>query len=327
MLPAQFATDLWTTGSLPPFALARLHGSWTRGVVSIDGGEDELERFLVERIEAHGGVCQLDGRAESLVVRRNAVVGVIEDGEDEPTGADAVICTLSGEEVAHLAGGEGITKAARRDWPRLSSGAGRFVVSLIVRREGLPKPLATEAFVLPRRTVHPDPRRPVVRLQCFDSGDDRADEALLVAEAILPKRGALTLLEARQAVLSTLSDQLQFLRQHLLLVDSPHDGLPLYDYTSGARREIDRIHVPQSRPEPEPMQWLWSVEPEGYLNLGGEPIRGPIPGTYLVGKTVLPALGQEGELLAAWSVARLITRRDRGRQKMRREMWSKIETG
>jgi hypothetical protein len=41
----------------------------------------------------------------------------------------------------------------------------------------------------------------------------------------------------------------------------------------------------------------------------------------------MPGLGLEGELLAAWSAARLITRKDRTRQKMRREMWSKFETG
>ena len=74
------------------------------------------------------------------------------------------------------------------------------------------------------------------------------------------------------------------------------------------------------------MPRLWTVEPPGYLDLAGEPVRGPIPGTYLVGRTVLPALGQEGELLAAWSAARIIARGEPTRQKMRRQMWSKIET-
>ncbi|MGC4090935.1 MAG: hypothetical protein QM756_24290 [Polyangiaceae bacterium] len=74
------------------------------------------------------------------------------------------------------------------------------------------------------------------------------------------------------------------------------------------------------------MERLWSVSPMGYLDLAGEPLRGPIPGTFLVGKTVLPALGQEGELLAAASVARIVTHRDRARQRMRRQMWTKIET-
>jgi hypothetical protein len=41
---------------------------------------------------------------------------------------------------------------------------------------------------------------------------------------------------------------------------------------------------------------------------------------------VLPALGQEGELLAAASAARLITKCDRTRQRMRQKLWSKLET-
>jgi hypothetical protein len=98
-------------------------------------------------------------------------------------------------------------------------------------------------------------------------------------------------------------------------------------YTDGERREIDRIHVRESTPGAEPMEWQWATDGPSYLNLGGEPIRGPIPGSYLVGKTVLPTLGQEGELLAAWGAARIITRKDRSRQKMRQRMWTKIETG
>jgi hypothetical protein len=89
---------------------------------------------------------------------------------------------------------------------------------------------------------------------------------------------------------------------------------------------VERVHVPQTGSSGETMQKLWTIEPRGFLDLAGEPVRGPIPGTYLVGSTVLPALGQEGELLAAWSAARLITRSDKNRQKMRRQMWSKIET-
>ena len=67
------------------------------------------------------------------------------------------------------------------------------------------------------------------------------------------------------------------------------------------------------------------VGPPGYLGLAGEPIRGPIERTLLVGPSVLPGLGQEGRLLAAWAAARLVTRSDRRKARMRREMWTKIE--
>jgi hypothetical protein len=46
-----------------------------------------------------------------------------------------------------------------------------------------------------------------------------------------------------------------------------------------------------------------------------------------VGSTVLPALGQEGELLAAWSAVNVITRADGQKERIRRAMWSKVEIG
>jgi len=53
----------------------------------------------------------------------------------------------------------------------------------------------------------------------------------------------------------------------------------------------------------------------------------PLLGAFGVGRAILPALGQEGELLAAWSASRIITQTDRRKEKMRREMWSKVEIG
>ncbi|HWA78102.1 MAG TPA: NAD(P)-binding protein [Polyangiaceae bacterium] len=332
-VPAQFASNLALPAEeLPAFALARLHGAWTRGILSLPQGEDELVELFTERIEAQGGVCNLAGRARSILIRYGAAAGVLEEGEDEPSGSSVVISDQFGEALADLSGGEGLTKSARRDWPRLSAEASRFVVSLVVKRKALQAPLPTVTFIVPKRQARRDPRRPVVRLERLDptlfsdAHPSAGEEMLLVAETLLPARGALTLLEARDAVLSVLREALPFLDEHLVCVDSPHDSLPLYDFTSGARRDVDRVHLEGVAPGAESMEKLWGINPMGYLDLAGEPLRGPIPGTFLVGKTVLPALGQEGELIAATSVARLITHRDRARQRMRRQMWTKIET-
>jgi phytoene dehydrogenase-like protein len=78
-LPAEFASNLACPNSgLPPFALARLHGAWARGIHALQHGEDELTEFLVERIEAHSGLCRLNSRAVNLVVDRGVVTGVLE---------------------------------------------------------------------------------------------------------------------------------------------------------------------------------------------------------------------------------------------------------
>ncbi|HEX2734463.1 MAG TPA: phytoene dehydrogenase [Polyangiaceae bacterium] len=331
-LPAVFASDLdYAVMGLPGLALARLHGFWTRGLDALTRGGDELDDFLLERFQAHGGIVELSRKAESLVVRGGRIVGVVEDGASDAIGADAVVTCLSGEAIAQLARGDGITNQAKERWPQVTASAGRFVVSVVVKSSGVPSPLPAETFLLPPDSPYPDPRQPVVHLQRIDASglgpDANPDETLLVAEAIIPAEGALTLHEARSSVMNTLDLHFPFLRKHIVLLDSPHDGLPLEDYSQGTRREIDRIHVLQSSPKPEYMEHQWSVEPTGYLGLAAEPCVGPIPGSYLVGKTTLPALGQEGELLAAWSVAKMLTRKDSVRQRRRRQLWTKIETG
>ena len=147
-----FATDL--AAMPPPFAVARLHGSWTRGLYSLVRGEEELEGLLIDLIQAHGGLCLLGDRAASLHLKRGAAAGIVIDGSQHVTGAGFVLTDEGGEAVAELAGGEGIHKRAQREWPRIAYPSGRFVVSIVVRREGLPQPLGVEAFLLPSAGGH-----------------------------------------------------------------------------------------------------------------------------------------------------------------------------
>jgi len=340
-----FATDL--SSLPPPFAVARLHGGWTRGVYTLPGGEQELEEFLVERIEAYGGRCMFDDRGASLHLRRGVSSGVLIDGDETPTGASFVIADSDGETVALLSGGEGIHKRAQREWPRITSSIGRFVVSLIVRRGGLPEPLGPHAFLLPgepKPGARPRPvavsagagpssapgmlgQRPMVHLMRLGSFGGVDGEELLVAEMRLPDRGPVALHDARQSVLDIVSAELPFLERHLVVVDSVHDGLPVWVFEEGKRRLVERAALRGASGVAEPMVRQLEVDPPGYLGLAGEPIRGPVERTLLVGRSVLPALGQEGQLLAAWGAARLVTRTDRKKERMRRDMWSKVEIG
>jgi phytoene dehydrogenase-like protein len=331
---ALFATHM--SSLPPPFAVARLHGSWTRGLVGLPRGEDDLVQFLIERVEAHGGACRLDLRASSIVLHRGAAAGVVVEGDDEETGADWIVTDLDGESLASFAGGQGIHKSALREWPRITSTVGRFVVSFVVRREGLPEPLGPEVLLLPRLRAGARAaparearafrgREPIVHLQRLELED--ADLVLLVAEILLPDQGAIDVIGARAAVLEAVRAELPFFERHLLLVDSPHDGLPIWSYRDGVRRDVARPAAGPRGTGPEPMERQLEVDPPGYIGLAGEPIRGPIDRTLLVGRSVLPGLGQEGAPLAAWGAARLVTKGDRRRQRMRRDLWTKMELG
>ncbi|MEO7112012.1 MAG: phytoene dehydrogenase, partial [Polyangiaceae bacterium] len=185
-----------------------------------------------------------------------------------------------------------------------------------------PGPLGHESFLIP----DPASGRPEVHLQRHKTIDGRA---LLVAEAILDAHRPDLFHAAREAVLSTVEEFLPFIERHYQVVDSPHDGRSLWDFRSGKRRSVDRalFRAHGASLDAEPMTAQWEITPPQLHGLAGEPLRAPLNGAFVVGKTTLPALGQEGELLAAWSAARMITRTDRQKERMRREMWRKIELG
>jgi glycine/D-amino acid oxidase-like deaminating enzyme len=326
-VPACFASH---SVDLPEFAVARLHGAWTRGVVRLARGEEELVDFLVERVRAHGGEARLGEHAVRIAHKRGRAVGVVLDGDDEPTGVGFVVTDHTTRALLDLATDFDAPRRALASLPRLVPTEWRFVLSIVARDEGLPAPLADEAFLLPSwpNPAH-DRSTPLVHLQRRREPCGVAGATLLVAEALFSEGSSVPVSLAREAVLRAIESLLPFVERHYVVVDSPHDARPLWDYRSGARIEVDRAALRASGGslDAEPMVPRWHVEPPIFHGLGAEPIRTPLGGAFVVGPSALPALGLEGELLAAWSAARMITRTDRRREKMRREMWSKIELG
>jgi hypothetical protein len=326
LTPASFASDLAT--ELPTFALARLHGAWTRGIYRLPKGEADLVEFLVERVRAHGGETKLTERASAIIAPRGKVTGIRIEGDEDITGVHFVVSDLPAQAALDLAPGYRAPRRTQASMPELSIPEQRFVVSFVVKTEGVPEALAVESFLMPNEKGQTS-RRPIVHLQRLDGLSGMPGTTLLVAEALLAERGLLRAGDAREAVVETVEQFLPFVERHYVLVDSPHDGRPLWDYRKGKRRDVDRSKLRTSGGslEAEAMVPRWAVTNSGFAGLSGEPIRMPLAGAFGVGRSVLPALGQEGELLAAWSASRLITRTDRRKEKMRREMWSKVELG
>jgi glycine/D-amino acid oxidase-like deaminating enzyme len=326
-VPVRFASH---ADELPEFAVARLHGAWTRGISRLASGEDELVDFLAERVRAHGGETRLAERAVRVVHRRGRVTGVVIDGDDTPTGVGFIATDHTTRALLDLTSDFDPPRRALVALPHLLPAEWRFVVSLVVRDEGVPAALADEAFLMaawPHRGL--DPFAPLVHLQRRREPCGIPGATLLVAEAVIAEGSPLPLERAREAVLSVLEALLPFIEKHYLIVDSPHDGRPLWDLRSGSLVEVDRpaLRGTGGSVDAEPMAPRWHVESSSFHGLAAEPIRTPVVGAFVVGPSALPSLGQEGELLAAWSAARMITRTDRHRERMRRDMWSKVELG
>jgi len=326
-VPARFASH---SDDLPEFAVARLHGAWTRGISRLASGEDELVDFLAERVRAHGGETRLSERAVRVVHKRGRVSGVVIDGDDTPTGVGFIATDHTTRALLDLTSDFDPPRRALVALPHLLPAEWRFVVSVVVRDEGVPAALADEAFLLagwPHRGL--DPFTPLVHLQRHREPCGIPGATLLVAEAAIAEGSPLPLERAREAVLGVLEAMLPFLERHYIVIDSPHDGRPLWDLRSGSLVEVERpaLRATGGSVDAEPMAPRWHVESPSFYGLAAEPIRTPVAGAFVVGPSALPALGQEGELLAAWSAARMITRTDRHRERIRRDMWSKVELG
>ncbi len=325
-VPVRFASY---SVELPEFAVARLHAAWTRGVTRAVHGEREVVEFLTERVAAHGGEVRVAERAARVTHKRGRVAGIQLDGDDETTGVGFVITDHTTRALLDLASDYDPPRRALAAVPHLVPREWRFVVSIVVRDEGVPGPLADEAFLVPGWPQRGGGGGPVVHLQRTREPCGIPGATLLVAEAAIPEGSGLPVARARDAVLRVVEGLLPFIERHYLLVDSPHDGRPLWDMRSGKRQEVDRSALRGSggSPDAEPMASRWHVEGPSFHGLAAEPIRAPLGGAFVVGPSTLPALGQEGELLAAWSAARMVTRTDKRRERMRRDMWSKVELG
>ncbi len=323
----------YTTPLLP---LVRLHGAWARGVSELPGDEDELVASLIERIRAHGGDVRPNERCDAILHKRGRVAGVVLEGEGEEASCNFVIGDRPAARLVDLVRDLSLGSG---EAPATSTVARRrFVTSLVVRKALVPDPLARNAFLLPHQekgaAVHLQRATfPEDALEQNDPGLAPLEAELWVAEALfddsmMPAHGGQGRdTRARDAVLSTLRGHFPYLDRHALVIDSVHDGAPIVDARSGTRVLVPRtaVRAHGGSVEAELGEPQYQRDPEGYAGIGGEPIRTPVAGLFSVSPAVLPALGTEGELIAAWSAARLVTRTDRRREKMRREMWSKIE--
>src|SRR5690606_22856698 len=100
------------------------------------------------RVRAHGGDTRIADRASELVHKGGKVRGVVVDGDDAPVGVGFVVSDMPSVRLLELA--RSFVPSRNDKDPVVEPAGGRFVVSLVVRPEGVPKQLATEAFLLPK---------------------------------------------------------------------------------------------------------------------------------------------------------------------------------
>jgi len=301
--------------------LARLLDGHLRDAVSIDGGLAALTNLLIEKIRSHSGHLRMRERASQIIVGRTGATGIRLAGSDEELGCAHVIAGVDVAKVTRLLADrspfEQMFERLGEPQPRFY----RFTLNAIIETVGVPEGMRRDVYSIR------DSRRPLHSENLIHVELSRLDEreSLLCIEALLPARAVEdrdgSLDGARERLLDALGDLLPFLEQHLLGLDSPHDGRKPWFRDPSVNQALD----PLERRGPETMRIVHAFPMATALSTCAMPVRTRLRGLLICNEQVAPALGLEGQLIAAASAARLVTRADRGREWLRRRLWAKVE--
>jgi phytoene dehydrogenase-like protein len=316
-LPARFEDGI-DPGQFSPLRLLRLYGNCRRSGLAFDGGAPVLRDLFVQKIHAHSGQLRLDERANEIMVQRGEAVGLR--------------LAHSGDEIACGFVVLGVDVSALPRWlPDRSVLEGmfervgepmvrhyRYTLNVVLRKLGLPRGMSTNLYLASERAGQGSSHELQVCTQHLD-----ADHALLCAQALLPARRVEDdpefMPNVREACMESLRELLPFLSEHLVLVDSPHDGRP----PDGQHKKLTPTQL--ARRGPTSMPAVYSYPLVSTLGVCALPIRTPVKRLLLCNSQLIPGLGSEGQLMAACSTARVITWADRSRSWMRKRLWSKVE--
>lgn len=298
-------------------ARTRLHASGLRATTLAEGGTDGLRRLLEERIQQHGGDVRAKERVERINTRRGRATSVTLAGTEEEVGCAFVVTSLDAAAAQRLTGAPASRAYAARMLgarPRYY----RYALNVALPAEALPVGMGPRVYAVA------DLKRPLAEenllaVEC--ALPDAEGRAVLTACALLPRpaveEGDVYMHRVRGRVLRALEAVVPFLDRHALVVDSPHDGLPPDD---------------RARAEPAPVEARWSGAAEpmeslderpagSFMGVCGLPMVGDVEAVLHVGRQVVPGVGEEGEFLAALTAAARVTRTDRTKERMRREIW------
>jgi hypothetical protein len=293
-LPAAFAGDLAEPGAISQARLADLH---RRGTFRIDGGRQGLRSLLLERLKTHSGEVRPDLQPTSIEVRRGRAETVHFDGKPDSVGCGHVLCGMGADRVLELIGGD---KPPKRlvEGAAIKPAAWKYLLHLVAPLEALPDALGRYALALSERVDGPLTNGNALALHLADG---YGQHAVLSVEALAsdPAPEALAVLRGR--VRARIDALFPFVDKHLLLVHSPHDGLP-------PERATDFVAPARVAPEP-----LWSVPAGRTLGVGALSHGTGLKNVLLASRQVLPGLGLEGELAAGWGAARLILQKEKKR--------------
>jgi hypothetical protein len=303
MAPAIFGADVVPS----PLAVARL-ATLYRQTFRFDGGRRALTNLLLDRMKAHSGEVRPTLKPERIEIKRGKAVAVELAGEREPVGCGHLIAALPAAELLSLTASHDDKPPKRlvESAETFRPAARRYHLHFVAPLEVIPDALGKLAFSVV------EPMEPLAGANALmlQLADGYGQHAVLSVEAHVPAEATDgDLAHLRDEIRAHLDQRFPFLERHLLLVTSPHDGLP-----------PDAFETPLGSAKPAspraPMDIVWGpregAEPP-VLGISGIPHASGFKNVLFASRQVLPHLGLEGELHAGWVAARHILRSEKKR--------------
>jgi phytoene dehydrogenase-like protein len=303
--------DLGLVGQARAFDLAR------QGLNQLEGGEAGLRALFLEKLGTFSGERRDKLVPVEVVMRRGRAAGVRVHPRDETIGCEHLVWAGSAAALSAIC----TEKPPRRGpngAPGLHIEGYRYAISMLVGPEALPEGMASRVFLIS------DPGRALIEENALavtvgQPAPRQPDHIPVWVECIVPAppvdAGPGYLRALRGRVLERLETLLPFFREHLVVLASPHDGLP---------PELSPAASKGAAPLPPlasaPLQPVYAVESDSPFDVSALPHATGIKNLYLAGRENLPGLGFEGELVSAWGVVRLIAGTQGKRDQLRRQV-------
>jgi len=301
--------------------LSRLYANWYKGALAINEGQEALYQLLIDKIRSHSGAIQLNARADEILIQHGAVRGVRLEALDDEIGCNHIVAGIDLADLLELL-------PERSEFEELFERIGepqrshyRYILNLVVSAGGFPVGMKRDVFYL-RSANKPRAAEDLIHIQSVPID---GDSYRLSVEALLPRRqiedveGYVDTI--RERLLEALRELLPFLDDYLLLIDSPNDGRPPQHCHDGV------LPIPGNNWQrgPQTMPFIYAYPVTSALGLCAMPIHTPVRNLMLCNSQIVPGLGMEGLILAAWIAARQITRSDPSKERMCRGLWTKVE--
>ena len=277
-----------------------------------------LRNLLLESIRSHNGVLMLDERADALLIERRRVCGVRLQASGDEMSAGYLAAGIAIDTLSSLLPQRSLLEPMLDRTGEPQHTGYRYTLNLVVKREGIPAALGRTVYWLCGPDSQPCPTEALrmKRFACDPHHDLLSFEALVPLEQLGADHSAT--LDLRTQVWSRVKELLPFVTEYTVVRDSPHDGLdPEINGDFGAGQELGR----RGR---HTLPRTYSYPRTTALSCAALPVRTSVKRLLLCGQQVLPGLGPEGELLAAYGACQWISKKEQSSEWTRRRHWAQL---